>query len=544
MLSFLALSALPLLIFGYMGLSDLQSMGNYAVHTTFELGESAISDSTRALKDLGKAIIKEKAEDVARQMEIYVSAHPQLNQEELRQDEVLARIAVQPVGKTGYTSVLDSNGINVFHYNQKLIGVDLNELKNTLPDFYVLLQNMKSPRAGDGYYKWKDADGAIRDKYLYHVPVEGTNLRIAATTYIDEFLEPIKETKQKIAQTTADTTGKISTYIRKDKIIFLGGSLVMAAVVCVISLMLSRRITTPILRLVSETEAIGSGKLDSKIDIYTGDEIEKLAVSFKRMSVRLKEHIRRLQETTAVKERLQRELEIAKGIQQNFLPTVMPMIGRIDVAAFSLPAREVGGDFYDFIPINKDKWAIEIGDVSGKGIPAAIFMALSQTLIRSIDPANLTSSQIIKQVNKIIASEAKSGMFVTLFYAIVDTEKMTLGYSNAGHNPPLVMRKEPSDIVLLKAHGFPVGVFKDIELHDDKIKISPGDVIVFYTDGITEAINTKREQFGEGRLTGLIRENQHLSAQEVVKKVLEAMEVFTGKEPQFDDITLIVLKIV
>lgn len=542
--SFLGLSAVSLIIFGYIVISDLKKMGDYALKSSSALGRNAISDSTRALKKLGQEMIRQKAIDVARQMEIYISDHPQLIKKELAADGVLAKIAVQPVGKTGYTSVLDFEGIDIFHYNPKLVGVDMYDLKDVLPDFYVILQNMKTPEPGGGYYKWKDADDKIRDKYMYHVLVGGTDWKVAATTYIDEFLAPVNETQKKIETDTLITHSGIDKQIMATRNILLGISVFLIFIVSGISVLLSRMITRPIRALMKGAEVIGSGNLDSRVSVSTSDEIGKLADSFNRMAVRLKEHIVKLQEATAARERLEGELEIAKGIQQNFLPKEMPDIRGIEIAAFNLPAREVGGDFYDFIPIDEDRWGLEIADVSGKGIPAALFMALSRTLVRSVTSANSTVAGAIKQANKLIFSEGRSNMFVTLFYAIINTQKMTLSYTNAGHNPPMLIKKSSKDIVLLKAQGVPLGITGDMELYDEQITLTSGDIIILYTDGITEAINEKREQFKEERLSELVIEDQSLSAQDIIKKVLEGIRIFSGKQPQFDDITLIVLKVV
>lgn len=544
LISFLGLSAVSLGVLGYIAIGDLKKMGDYALRSNAVLGENAVYDSTSALGALAQELIKQKAIDVARQMEIYITSHPGSTEKELLSDPALARIAVQPIGKTGYTSVLDFEGITRYHYNPKMVGADMDDLRDMLPDFYALLQNMKTPQPGEGYYKWKDADGRIRDKYMYHALVGGARLKVAATTYIDEFLAPVKKTEEKIKAAALNANQSIDHRIKTARNILLAVSALMIFIVSGISVWLSKKITKPVLVLMKGVEAIGNGDLDSRVDIKTADEIEKLAVSFNRMAGRLKEHIVELQKATAARERLEKEMEIAKGIQQNFLPKEMPDIHGIEIAAFSLPAREVGGDFYDFIPIDNDRWGLEIADVSGKGIPAALFMALSRTLVRSVTSANSSVAGAIKQANKLIFSEGRSNMFVTLFYAIVNTKKMTLSYTNAGHNPPLLIKRSSEDITLLKAQGIPLGIGEDIELQEKEIALTNGDVVVLYTDGVTEAINENKEQFAEERFQDLITQNRSLSAKDMVKKILEGVRSFSGEQPQFDDITLIVMKVV
>ncbi len=253
--------------------------------------------------------------------------------------------------------------------------------------------------------------------------------------------------------------------------------------------------------------------------------------------------------TTADREKYRRELErkkfeieTARSIQQTFLPESTPRLEGFDMAAFSLPALEVGGDFYDFIPISQDKWGLVIADVSGKGFPAALFMALSRTYVRANAMGKTTASEAICMANNLIAKDAKSGMFVTLFYAMLDLQKKQLHYVNAGHNPPLLCKGYGGDVVLLDAQGIALGVMDEIQLQEVELNLADNDIVVFYTDGITEAINGKEEQFGQERLIKLITQNSNLPAQEIIDKIKSAVLDFTQGQAQFDDLTLVVLK--
>lgn len=238
-----------------------------------------------------------------------------------------------------------------------------------------------------------------------------------------------------------------------------------------------------------------------------------------------------------------KELEIAKGIQQSFLPEREPEIAGVDIAASNMPAREVGGDFYDFIPVAANKWGLTIADVSGKGVPAALFMALSRTLVRASTSGNPKVSEGIERANSLICADSKSGMFVTLFYAILDVKERTLRYVNAGHNPPLLLKAPSGDILLLKAKGVALGVVEGIKLEEAEIQLEKDDIITLYTDGIIEAINEREEQFGQQRLLRIIEENRALSARDIVRKVQEEVTAFSGGGPQFDDITLMIIKV-
>jgi sigma-B regulation protein RsbU (phosphoserine phosphatase) len=262
------------------------------------------------------------------------------------------------------------------------------------------------------------------------------------------------------------------------------------------------------------------------------------------MSSDLTRYIDELKTTTAEKERILKEIEIAKGIQQSFLPDSSPAIAGFDIAAVSLPARVVGGDFYDFIPLDKDRWGLVVADVSGKGVPAALYMALSRTLIRASTIGRSSITDGIKQANRLMSEDSKANMFVTLFYIVLDAKKKSLEYLNAGHNPPLLFGESASETVLLKAQGAPLGLFNDIAITSDEIELKRDDVVILYTDGVTEAMNSRKERFEIERLSEVVRNCRALSAREILNKINSALEDYVGREPQFDDITLMVIKAV
>jgi sigma-B regulation protein RsbU (phosphoserine phosphatase) len=241
-------------------------------------------------------------------------------------------------------------------------------------------------------------------------------------------------------------------------------------------------------------------------------------------------------------ERTEFEMETARGIQQSLLPESPPKIEGFELAALNLPARQVGGDFYDFIPVSKDKWGIIIADVSGKGVPAALFMALSRTMVRANVADDTTASEAMEKANHLISQEAKMGMFVTLFYAVLNPQKKLLQYVNAGHNPPFVAKKGSTDVILLRAKGIAMGVIDDAALEEKDIELDKNDIVVFYTDGITEAINGAGEQFGEKRLVETINQNIDLPPKELVARVKDTVFTFAQGQPQHDDFTLVVLK--
>lgn len=241
------------------------------------------------------------------------------------------------------------------------------------------------------------------------------------------------------------------------------------------------------------------------------------------------------------RERLVKELEIARNIQQSLLPNSMPNFAGADIAAMSLPAKEVGGDFFDFIPLSGERLGVVIADVSGKGVPAALFMALSRALMRANAIRDAEVAQAVAQTNRLILECATSGLFVTLFYGIVDAKRQTFRYVSAGHNPPVLFRKATGEMEMLEADGIALGVIDEIELEEKEVALAEGDVIVMYTDGVTESMNPAQEEFGEERLKQVIQRHDALPAAALVRRIQEEAVAFTDGEPQFDDFTLMVI---
>jgi sigma-B regulation protein RsbU (phosphoserine phosphatase) len=242
-------------------------------------------------------------------------------------------------------------------------------------------------------------------------------------------------------------------------------------------------------------------------------------------------------------ERVTKELEIAANIQLSFLPSTVATVQGLDLASVFLPAREVGGDFYDFIELPGSKLAIVIGDVVGKGIPAALYMALTRALIRACaahEPANMTEA--VLRTNLLIQECSNDDFFVTIFYAIYDPAVSKLRYIRAGHNYPLLYKKNTSQFYPLKGQGVALGMFCDINLEEMAVDLDEGDIVVFYTDGVTEAINSGKEEFGTERLTRLIAKSKGESAATIAETIKTSVIDFEGEGKQFDDVTIVVLK--
>jgi phosphoserine phosphatase RsbU/P len=243
------------------------------------------------------------------------------------------------------------------------------------------------------------------------------------------------------------------------------------------------------------------------------------------------------------KQRMEDELNIAREIQQGLLPEKLPNIPCFDIAALTIPSKEVGGDYYDIITRQNGEYIFAIGDVSGKGTPAALLMANVQAVLRALAPHCTSVSETTGQINDLTCANTRSGSkFITFFWGILDANKHQFRFSNAGHNPPFLIRRN-GIVEILEEGGLILGVFKTSTPYSEAVvTLSPGDVLVMYTDGVSEAMNQNSDQFTEERLESILKESTNLSAKEIIHKVQQALESHTQSTPQSDDITILVIK--
>lgn len=250
----------------------------------------------------------------------------------------------------------------------------------------------------------------------------------------------------------------------------------------------------------------------------------------------------RLYESSLEQERSAEELRVAREIQISFLPERCPYHSGWEIAADWHAARGVGGDFYDFIPLGRDKLGLVIADVSDKGMAAAMFMSMSRTLVRAAAIENRPPAKTLERVNDLIMTDTRSGMFVTLFYGILNWRSGHLLYACAGHNPPMLWQHATAEIATLDAKGIALGVLEDITLEERQVIVKPGDILVLYTDGVTEPINAQEEEFGEGRLGQVIKHAHDKPCADLVRLIRTHVTGFIGDQPWFDDYTLVGVK--
>ena len=312
---------------------------------------------------------------------------------------------------------------------------------------------------------------------------------------------------------------------------------------------LRRHVTNPLQIVHAEADAFISSemKLSEQLPgITQSDEIGKLAQSVYQMEINTKNYVDNLTAVTAEKERISTELNVATSIQAGMLPALYPKFaGRDDfeVCAVMDPAKEVGGDFYDFFFIDPTHLAIVVADVSGKGVPAALFMVIAKTLIKNRTLLGGTPGEILTDVNSQLVESNESGLFVTAYLAILDLETGELLSANAGHEHPALRRADGSYELIVSRHNIALCAMDGIEYRTNSSTLAEGDSVFLYTDGVTEATDSETELFGDERLMSALNKNPAASPDEVVNNVRQAINEFVGEAEQFDDITMLAFKL-
>lgn len=303
-------------------------------------------------------------------------------------------------------------------------------------------------------------------------------------------------------------------------------------------------ITIAIAPLIVQGRSIGVMVAQRRNDRdYTKDDIRFLQLFANQAAIAIEKT--RLQAEEFRRQRLEEELAVGRHIQLSLLPKSSPRIKGWSIADSYEPARQVGGDFYDFfeLPDQPGHIGLVIADVSGKGVPAALFMAVSRTYIRSVALGGASPAEALQKANELIVGEtAQSGFFLSAFYAILDTKTGKMRYANAGHNPPLWFKAKDKKFKSLVGKGIVLCVLDKVTIEEQYVEISDGDILVFYTDGVTEAVNDNLEEFGEQRLQDVIAAARDGTASMVVDEIIDAVYNFLDNLPQTDDLTLIVVK--
>jgi sigma-B regulation protein RsbU (phosphoserine phosphatase) len=298
--------------------------------------------------------------------------------------------------------------------------------------------------------------------------------------------------------------------------------------------------------LVYQDKVIGSLNLGEKKSgkPFNREDIELLRTLAHQGAVAI-ENARLFQENLE-KQRMEEELNIARDLQMSMLPAECPIVEGLDIAAYSVSAMEVGGDFYDFIDMGDKKLGFVIGDVTGKSVSGALVMSASRSVFRMLSEEELNVSESMMRANRRLKKDVKSGMFVALLYAVLDAQQKTVTMCSAGQTQPLHLSATTGEANLVETEGdtFPLGILDEANYEDTQIQLSPGDKVLFYTDGIVEAMDKNEEMFGFERLQDVAHSAKSMNADSLLKEILARVNEFVGDAPQHDDLTVIVVSVV
>ncbi|MBR1885740.1 MAG: SpoIIE family protein phosphatase [Schwartzia sp.] len=390
-----------------------------------------------------------------------------------------------------------------------------------------------------------------QEVFLAYAPMESLGWSLGQTAGQSEVNYPARYARDNLRGQMRDFSDDLQNMFLR---LSVGGVFLLSLLLgCVlwIGTKAADRFVRPILSVTKGVKEIAQGNLDKKLDIRTGDEIELLADSVNAMTVDLKAYMENLARATADKERIATELSVACKIQAGMLPSVVPDFSgqkAFELDASMTPAKEVGGDFYDFYMLDEHRLAVTIADVSGKGVPAALFMVAAKNVLQNLalaaKPADDFAAVMARANNRLCEGNDQM-MFVTVFFGVLDLRTGAFSYVNAGHNPPLVARRggEVSYLLPEGKPDKPMGVMEGLAYHQNRLTLAPGDMVFLYTDGVTESTNETNELYGEARLQDtLARAAGSASVKDALAAVNAAVNAHAGNAEQADDFTTLGLR--
>lgn len=384
-----------------------------------------------------------------------------------------------------------------------------------------------------------------KEVYLAYAPLKSLGWSFVTVMDVGEVVAPAKESQNAILQLTREVSEKQDGEIRKMLFTFILIAAVTTLFISFFSAAYTRKITNPIRKLTEDVAKIDGGSLDCRIELSTGDEVEDLGNAFNHMTAQIQQYIQNLSSVMADKERIRTEIEVASRLQADMLPDAADAFR--DRKEFSLyavmtPAKGVGGDFYDFFLLDDDHLALVMADVSGKGVPAALFMVVSRTLLRSCMKKDVPLSRALWEVNNSLCKNNKNSMFVTVWAGVLTISTGLLTFVNAGHCRPLIKSKDGSSYYETEGKGFVLAGMEDTEYVENRIRLRKGDMMLLYTDGVTEATDPDDSLYGEERLKTFVGALPDLGGKEFLFQVWTDVNRFQKNREQFDDITMLSLR--
>lgn len=459
-------------------------------------------------------------------------------------EQMMSNVIGSGLGETGTTFLLGTTR-DLLAYDSFMEDVkEHNGLYNAFEDHFSdpesALKKIDDCAFGDGEAFHAQLDG--REIYMTARAIPSTGWLLCTAKNAEEITEPIGKVTDQSDKLFSDARAKMTGEFRSMIMNVVLSIAVIALIVAVIEYFISRTISKPIIKLTDTVKNTGEGDFDKKSDIDSRDEIGDLARGFNKMQDDLKLYTENLKTVTAEKERIGAELNVATQIQAYMLPRTFPPFPQnkeIDLFASMTPAKEVGGDFYDFFLIDQNHLALVIADVSGKGVPAALFMVNAKTMIKNRAMQGGTPAQILEDVNNQLCEGNAADMFVTCWLGICDLSTGIMTAANAGHEFPAICGSDRKFELLKDKHGFVLAGMEGARYRDYTIQLEQGGSIFVYTDGVPEATDADSAMFGADRMLESLNRRPDKKPDVFISQVGSAVKEFTGEAPQFDDITMV-----
>lgn len=455
--------------------------------------------------------------------------------------ELSETITNEELGETSYAFAVDSSGSTVIMPGMETLDDRINLLEANDPALREMAQKMINGETGVARITLYG-----KEVYAAYAPLSSINWSICTVISVDEILQPALINNSEIEQYTEYAVKRIDSGMVVIISVLAGIILIAAVALTIISAIFAKRLTKPIEQLTASVSSLGdSDEIKYISQIKTSDEIQVLSDTFEDMTERLSGYIANLTSVTAEKERIGAELDIAAKIQLSELPRQFPAFPdntEFDIYALMTPAKEVGGDFYDYFLVDENHLAVVIADVSGKGIPAAMFMMIAKTHIKTHAGIGKSPADTLAAANNALCENNDAEMFVTAFMGILEISTGKFTYANAGHNPPLLRRANGNFEWLKVRPGFVLGGMPDIRYRQDELYFGKGDMFFMYTDGVTEATDKSLELYGNDRLEQALNAHKDLAPKQLVEEILSQLSEFSKNTEQADDITMTALQ--
>lgn len=521
------------------------------------MSEANYDLSEKILTKSGEKLVEAKGHEAAALLSLELSKMDIRNYDELRKNDELRKIATQniysPDGNdvAGHIDVFDNKGEAIWHLNSSVEGKNYADWKAEFPDMWNLVERSFTQDKVHGYYTFINRKNKVAKKFMALVHVRGTPFIVSAVVEIDKYFSPIHE-KMEIAhqkalkQAGASIEHSIRSTLGQAKLVSLVGGLILLTISGFFGYWFTGTISRPIMTLRDGVDKIGGGDFQVQVPERGPKEVKQLAHAFNLLGQQLTEYVNRLAETTAAKQKMESELSIAAEIQRSLLPTSFsPDKGHeeLEIYASMKPARHVGGDFYDFFYIDEDNLCFAIGDVCGKGVPAAILMAVTKSLLEAATAESQNPGYYLDRVNRRLSHNNDSNVFVTIFCGVLNLKDRQLIYANGGHDPPLIIRKQ-SVVEFLGPPGGPaLGLFPDADFPTARLILESDDTLFAFTDGVTEAVDKAGNFFAKENLIKAVRGQTETPVKDIVENLLEQITSFSQGMDQADDITMVALRL-